>query len=554
MIRLRIRGRAARQLGSSPKGTDADRVRDLERWLFELLSLQEETARDLKNAQTLEEEDIPRIVAFVELLINPASYRARTVETISLDGRRIKQRVSVEYSLPDFERVLPGGTDLHNGEEGQATRPDISALYVPILRPLKGELLDNFALSSASGSTLTDLSYEETLRLLSVALHALLLACFDEDSGHAIHEASSAETLLLGIISKRGNMTTEQAMEQTAKALSLLGSQISHKRDAERQRLEKFVLALGPAYPIVAVVPVEQDTKRVLIRYELTIISTPLSKSFKDWLRLQLGLRPYQVSIPVDLALLSGSYHLHVEGPAEQYLMEQYLRCRRCEKLAPKRPPYWQGKATTLHSSTDDDCSHQDSEAEPIYYFRLRRKWGQNYAHLYMRGYSNSGLRRIQLLVRFGETPPGTLASAAVTAGAATILIGVVGGLVSNGGSTAGGIPALFLAFPIAAASWFGYASDSESVLRASLAARISLISSGVLCFVAAGVYLLGVDTKDFLVQHGLNLLGVREPLWVGLVILAAMNLFYILIEYFVRTAYYNTLLRRSESEYGHGG
>ncbi len=563
VIRILQRPAQLRQsAGRSPadrtsRPDEPSRIELLVKSLSELGKIRENTAKALKEAEeTFKERDLPLIAAFTELLINPATYRARTRETISLDGRRIKQRVSVELSPPDWESLLPTN-DVAPPTSGQRSQPDISVIYVPILRPRKGELVDNFSLSSASGEILTDLSYDETLKLLLVALDGLLLACFDDEGPHNLpQEAAYAESLLLVIVSERAKVPSEWAEKDAATALHVLNGLITEEHEKDFERLKKFVLLLGTAYPIAAIVPVEQGTKRILLQYERTIISKPLSKSLKDWVRLRLGLRPYQVSIPVDLALTSGSYHLQAEGPSDQYLMEQFLRCRNCERLLPKQKPYWIGTAESAPDASRPGCSHEDSEDEQDYYFRLRRKWGQNYAHLYMRSYANSKLRGIDLLVRFGETPPGTLASAVVTSAAATALIGIAGRLVARN-ATAGSqfisdVPALFLAFPGIAASWFGFASDSESVLRTSLAARISLINSAALSFIAVGFYLSQVHTSDILARHRLSLLGTTAPVWVALLILAAMNLLYIVNKYIVRTAYYQALLKRAESDSGH--
>jgi hypothetical protein len=112
-------------------------------WLFD---------QQAEIAGFLPDKDPTLIYGLVELIVNPSRYRTRTVETVSLDQRRIKQRVSIEYTLP----------------EGMS-RSNSQFAYLPILPARKGELVDGFSISDASGMTLPDLAYNETVRLVSVA-------------------------------------------------------------------------------------------------------------------------------------------------------------------------------------------------------------------------------------------------------------------------------------------------------------------------------------------------------------------------------------------------
>jgi len=489
-------------------------------WLFE---------RQRQIAEVLRERGVEfakYIPAFVELLIDPAKHRARTVETISLEGRMIRQRVAIEYSLP---------------------KPGTPAVYLPILRPLKGELVDNFSLFDSDGSSLADLTYEETVEIVSVALRLLIQAYLRERGARFGRQANNAETALLEIVSRRGKVDAAKVEEDLTKAVGMLPG---NRVDSENaRRLKKFVSALGTAYPIVAIVPVERgaEAERILVRYERTIISKPAAMRFKSQLRLFLGLRPYQINIPVDLALLSRSYHLQVEGPSDQYLMEQSLQCHYCKKRVSTG---WRADPPSSARTVGRNCNHQDSGAHhPDWYFRLRRRRGQGYAHLYMRGYSLSGLQDLDLLIGFGETPPGTLASAVVTSMAVVVLIGLVGVISPAGDTPASDIPALVLAFPVIAASWFGFVSDSESILRTSLAARLSLINSGLLSFGAAALYLFQNHASKVSAQSGWSVLGLRDPLWGVLLFLALTSLLYVGHEFIVRSAYYNALLQRSDPE-----
>lgn len=110
-------------------------------------------------AERLSEQDRKAITMFVELIVDPARSRSRLAETVDLDERAVRQQVSISFALPDAE---DGGR----------------ALYIPILQPIKGELVDNFQLQSAGGSALPTLSYEETTKLAAAGLRLILMEIF----------------------------------------------------------------------------------------------------------------------------------------------------------------------------------------------------------------------------------------------------------------------------------------------------------------------------------------------------------------------------------------
>ncbi|HEX9362328.1 MAG TPA: hypothetical protein VGA47_00910 [Candidatus Dormibacteraeota bacterium] len=512
-----------------------------------LIKRRRDTADDVNSM--LDKGDADTIPAFVELLINPAKYRARTVETISLEGRVIRQRVSVEYALPDWP---------------SSSNDSMIHVPIPVLTPLKGELIDGFNLFGADGNSLADLSYEETVKLMSVALRLLMLvACLPKeqplDNGVELSpKATEAELALLQAISRRGRIAPQDAARVVSRGLDLLSDDISDEEGIEQ--LKKFVTALATAYPIVAFVPVEQSTRRILVKYERTLIPKTsigsIRGSFKrreytesirattDRLRLLLGLRPYQVGIPLALPLTTQSHHLSIIGPADQYLGEQRLRCRKCLELLSRT---WRATSESL-----EGCNHEASTVNQDHYYRLRRRCGQNYAHVYMRGYANSGLRNLEVLVNFGETPTGALARAVVASGAAVILIAVIGRLVYEArGSLSSDVPALILAFPAIAASWFGFSSDSESLLRSSLASRLALLTSGLLSFLSAVLYLSqphGTEVTPLGDPSGrsFSVLGVPAlSWWAALLCLAIINLLYIGYRFLLVSTYYRTLLER---------
>jgi len=464
------------------------------------------------------------LIAFIELITRPAEYRSRVAETIDLEGRGIHQRVSVELVIP-------------------ASDFDNEYFYLPILQPVKGDLVDNFRLIDGSGSSLTNLSYLETVELAAIGLRALLLAATGKPYGQW-RTTRTAELILLDLIARRGPSQPRWVKSSIKKGLKLLEGQVS--RDA-KDLIRSYLSALSTAYPIVAVVPKSLVVmNRVLLRYEQTIMPSSQSVGWSGKLRIGIGVRPSQVTIPVDLALTTGSYHLRINGPAEKYVVEQILRCADCRHRLHR---------TGQHNEVAA-CIHARGSGDPgDSHFHLRGRFGQNFTHLYMRGYASQAYKgtRLEMLVRFNETPPGSRAAAAVTAMTALIFIWVIGHLTSNDEIVSNSdLPAILLALPAVAASWFGLAAGSEALVGSSLHARFSLVFSGVLSVASVVVYLLqsgSFSAESERIAHTAHtrLAGVSSLEWIVLLVAAFLSFMYISWHLLARIRNYMGLIRRSD-------
>jgi hypothetical protein len=170
-----------------------------------------------------------------------------------------------------------------------------------------------------------------------------------------------------------------------------------------------------------------------------------------------------------------------------------------------------------------------------------------------MRGYGKleKKIEGLRLVAQFREVPPGSRAKAAVTAAATAILTTAIGYLVSQGRISPGSdLPALTLALPAVAASYFGITADSQDVVGGSLLARLSLICSGLLSIGSVIVYLMTAHTgldRPQPYASSWALLGITQPWWKLLVILATFNLVWIFFQFVVNLAYYRSVLSRAE-------
>lgn len=478
--------------------------------------------------------------AFVELIIDPARYRTRVIETIGLDGRSIVQEVSVEFALPVEIDGAPYA-------------------YLPVLLPIKGELVDNFSVYDNSGNSLPNLSYDETTVLVAMGIQSLL-----EEAASASGSGSNDSTViknmpldcidLLELPARRDSVDRATVMDKLESLIQNLRTTTTLQDDVET-RLRTYLTSLSFTYPLVILASESAiATRRVMIKYKRVILQATERKVFRAKLRLLLGMTPHQLAIPTNLAVTAASYHLRVNGPSDKYIDRQYFRCRHCNKSVQGT---WMGKA---QGNTSTDCEHNtvNNPTKNVSHFRLRRRRGQSYAHLYMRGYSpniTGGVRDLELALRFKETPPGSRAYAAATALVTTLVTGAVGYMVSHHIATSSDLPALLLALPVIGVSWFGGTADIGRLVGASLLARLSLLLSGALSLVAVACYLVfAPDTvlaKTETSHHhaGLALLGVGDWQWIVIVALSLLNFMYVLFRFMVRLVYYDTL--RSEQDLG---
>jgi hypothetical protein len=504
-----------------------------------LYRIQAAAAKHLEDTFTKE-----GVVTFVSLITTPTRHRSRVVESISLEERVARQEVSVEFSLPAISNSKGG------------------ARYVPLFLPLKGQLVDNLKVTDAGGKPLADLSFEESTQLVAAGLRLLLLEALPVPKSRTTSQAPinkttqqapnkltvkarALELLLLEQLARRGGVRQLEAQEHIDRALEDYKTNLTEEGAKE---LRRYVEALSITYPIVAVVPGDVVADgRVLLRYERTLIPAALNKRGLGWLRVVLGLRPNRVVAPANLSVTAASYHLYLTGPPTMYVLEQEFRCHHCRKRVSRHWKYEKPTATSacVHDSTDN--LNSDRFTDDVHY-RVAPKRAQNFVHLYTRGFGENKLQfsDTELFAEFKETPPGSRASAVVTAIVATFLIAIMGRLASTGSATPGSLPGLVLALPAAAATWFGFSTDSKSLVGSSMLSRISHITTAIISAVAIAVYFTSHRGHIWL---NLGIVGVTEPLWAALLVLSAFNLAYVSYRFVLKVRIYNGLLRKEEGQ-----
>jgi hypothetical protein len=289
----------------------------------------------------------------------------------------------------------------------------------------------------------------------------------------------------------------------------------------------------------------------VVLRYQRSLIAKTIFHGIKDRLRSLLGLRPLLVLISTDLAYLTDSYHLKVLGPEDQYVSYQRLECPYCNERIDRS---W--KRALADSLVSDELVNKcDHNASPTgsrdYHFRVRQRLGQDYSHLYARGWAKHAPRNLQFLVRFEEKPPGTLIQAALSATLVAILTVCIGIIVTNADpGIESDTPALILGAPGIIVSAVGFAGSSDAVLRSALATRMSLLFSSLLSVIAASMFLLNRSGVFPYNSINVHFYGVTSLEWDAVAILAIIHCALILRTLSVRVRSYRKLIERN-SRYG---
>lgn len=491
---------------------------------------------------------------FAFSMLKPAELRQRVVERYSPGQRTLEQEVTVEAQVPG---------------ELFAKSPQPSDIMFPVLIPPKGELHDNLDIFDAAGDRLSPLSYREYLYHVSGTLRALFQAIQNADPKQLLDkralrdaERRAMKTILYRVgpgAKINGILSVDLAAhdgQEVAASIEELTRNVG-----EAQNVAKFLIGLvrllATNYAIVVRVPIDEHG-RIFMRYTRTLVPEvePTGRhlaKLRSWLRVLLGARPVDVTVSLDNAWTCQSYHARVAVPDGLYLAHQSFDAPKAyfERTA-------EGAPTPLH-------------------YRLRRRLGQPYAHLYGRFFPapEAGERRPKLQLSFHEMPPGSSFRAVLTGAACLALVWLVGLIVSHPvpvpvSSSQGGpvqmsnslpaylsqlgtdVPAFLLAFPAVAAGLLGIEAQSPRLFEGSLAARLSLATTALLSVSASGLFLLnraGFSFFEATLPNNITVLGITRAFWAILVAAALLNTAYATHRWFSCASEFKYLSGRPEDD-----
>jgi hypothetical protein len=471
--------------------------------------------------------NIEQAQLFALSILEPQEVRQRVVESYTPGSRSVRQKVSVEFRVP--EQLI-----------ASAKLEALRHLYVPIMVPLKGRMQDQFDLYDDSGQAVSVLTYREYLQLSAQVIRLLLRAAYPNGGSLDLpDDVRQAELSALATVMQRRNQAgivvdvTGRSGWKELEKLSAATDRVRRVRDIAARLARK----LSTHYALVAVVPVEGSRRRFLLKYEQTLIPTLKLTGIRKRVGIALGTRPVKLTIDLNNASTCQSFHLRITGEEGTYLGSQQLI----------------DAENTLRG-------RQRSDLTPPHY-RFRKRLGQPYAHFYSRYFPDSALRtpvagsapsreRPRVSVQFFEVPPGSMIRAAASAIASLLLILAVGWVISDKPNPGTDVPAILLAFPAVVGTWLGFESPSRRLLEGTLTSRLSLVATVALSVVASAYYMalnsIGPRVAGPYYSSGVSILGVANVNWSILVGLAAINASVVSFRYGVRVWEYSALSRRA--------
>jgi hypothetical protein len=495
----------------------------------------DEQHADVLQRRATNMADATQVQIFAASIVDPIIMRQRVTERYVPTQRALHQTVLVEARVPGslFRKWVKAEDGTWGIDDVAGEFHEKRVLYLPVIVPPKGELFDGFSLSGAGGENISVLSHTEYLRLVACVLRTLLMQAYKADHYNDVPErARRAERTALMAIMKRGRPQKPPSTEFITK--------LDDGDEKVLDLMARMVARLSTHYALVAAVHCDAD-QRVAFAYRRDVIPAmslgTLADGWVTWLkdrlRLLLGARPVDLTVPLDNAATCQSYHLAIESAEGLYLADQKLAVDIEDYLRHK--PYVQGVPP---------------------YYRFRRRLGQTYAHFYARFFPPPGPNQSapSLRLTYSEAPPGSVFRAMVASTAAALLVWLVGIVISmaNGKELGTDIPALLLAFPAVAAAWLGFEAPSRRLLEATLAARLSLIITATTSIAASGLFMI-YQTKISVLHGGLpwkmNFLGITEVSWALITALAFVNAVSTAYTCLVRTWEFGYLSKRAGND-----
>lgn len=459
--------------------------------------------------------DAHQAQVFALSVTDPAAVRTRVTERYEPGRRTLQQHVAVEFQLS--KRVRPQEP---SGSSSPAQGFLKEFLYIPVLIPPKGELLDNLVVRDSSGALQPCLTYSEYLRVAAATLHMLLASAYRLNAKDELgRDAAFAEFVAIEAMIRRFDPNLSRTKDDEGSDQGSAADIIAKLHAPYEKALKvaaSFVSRLTDNYAMVAVVP-HSPSGRFLLTYERILIPRLRLTKFKesaylwakDRLQMLLGARPVDLTISIGNAWTCQSFHLRFYSSDDLYLASQHpLNFRsylsRWARGAPAPP-----------------------------YFRIPPRLGQPHAHFYSRFFSEpeKGEPKPGLRLKFFEVPPGSVFRAAVAAIACFFLVLIVGYLASRSKPETDA-PAFLLAFPALAATWLGFDAPSRRLLEGTLVARLSLIctiatsvaASGLFIAYRSGLHLYLFGAPLAKLPKNLQLLGVHQIDWALLLLVTLIN------------------------------
>ncbi|MEU6303364.1 hypothetical protein [Streptomyces chartreusis] len=420
-----------------------------------------DTSRNLSESLVVTQETggygIDDLELLGDMLMRPDLYMQRAVLDAEIQHQKLKVAASLDIYVPHRYRT------------------NDKSVLVPMAWARKGALFQDLEVRDRSGHAISVLSRWETKALISLIVQQLfrLAYCGGRPPTTAEQKArcdAARDCVWMDDADSHGEV------HSTLGAAKVEAIQAGTLDNIMHQNLIRLCSLFDAYYVLLTQV---KANSHAIVRYGKT---TPLytelggiqENPVKYYTRLILGARPHRIVAPIDLPFMVNSYHFRLTGEPGLYVKSHYLMDMDRNEVIANR--------------------HFESRPNPKPSVRLEQPSGLPYAHLYVRNFSFVNDRSLATVITFNEVPPGTLGMAsAVSAVTSALLAGFT--IVREYHQELTEIksfPPFLLAFLALLASWLGFSSDREVLLRSSLLGRLGLIATTVLSLASALLYTTG--------------------------------------------------------------
>jgi hypothetical protein len=449
----------------------------------------------------------------------PTVFQAEEFSKIILQSQKFCTRFTESIETSRAGRTILTRSILLEGYRPSSvdgSRQSSSADFLcPVLIAPKGALHDNLVISGANSEYVSQLSYKEYISVLGTALHLFFMRAYKTASSPSDDIPNEARTLELSLFKLASQSRFSESSSRDEAMRNLRTDLQALKAPNEEALIDAwdFAKRLVGEFPVVGVLKCDSDG-RFAVRCSVQV--TPVSRievsrvaQLAGIARLLLGIQSSALEIPIVDAGRAQTYNLTVQAPQGMYIARQTISI----------------PAETLAGSNEANV--------PYPYYRMRRRRGYAFTHLYARDLPGDVLNAdASLRIEFLEIPPGSSLRAGIAALAAMVLVWTISYLI---GHTAEGgfdsdLPALLLAFPASAAAWLGLDSPGE-VRAITFASRISLIFTTFVSLAGSVLFLLfnsNHQPAHAQLPFHWTFLGTHYFFWALLGLAATINAIYI--------------------------
>ncbi len=454
---------------------------------------------------------------YVQMVLDPARHTIRMTDRISPMSRAYDITRSMKVVIPAH---LAGGR-----------------IPVPLDLISKANLVNRLTLQDQSATPVSTLSQDATIAHSALVVRRLVERVCPPAAVAEYVDAIEPDVIAFLCRNKLVSLSDPEFTRTIRRVVAL------SEEPWTRQRLlivVSYLQVLTSHYPLVVYltasdVAVSEElvagecVRLAISRRTIPVMGKGLSRwdRARDWPRRMLGIRPAVITWSLAPAQRTRSYHLECMGPDGSYLARQRVYSDASEA---------EGEALLRNVN-----------------FKILPRHGQRFSHLYVHDLrplstvaSSGGANSLHYVASFFERPPGSTATAAVSALTAAILVSAAANVrlwEHDGAGPGTDLIAILLAMPLVVSTWLGFGS-STSVFLGALGARVALLLTMGCSLVATGLYLQGpqdlVEGRSWWEQP-------MSAAWIAVAVVIWMTFLGAGASWAMRVAVYRYFIRRAD-------